>query len=774
MQGDTLMMCNRCLIILVLMSAIAPLRGKEPDLATRLKQLDDKSLSTAGFTTRSLPRMLAEEIRSRRTAVNNSETTAWREIATRQQWETFAIRRVWALNRSLYDTKSAFGAHHGEGQKPKVHVSGRLSGEGYRIENLVFESRPGLWVTANLYLPAKPTKAMPGFIICHSHHAPKTQGELQDMGINWARLGCAVLVMDQLGHGERRVHPFVDVKSYEGKFQPSRQDYYFRYNLSLQLYALGESLMGWMVHDLQRGIDLLWHRDDIDRKRIILLGAVAGGGDPAAVTAALDQRIACVVPFNFGGPQPETTFPLPVDAEKRFNYAGGGSWESTRNLHRSAELPFPFQPWVIVGSVAPRRVIHAHEFAWDQEHDPVWKRYRKIFELEKAPDHLAGTAGKGSVSGRPPESTHCNNIGAYHRKDIYPHLKRWFNIPTPEKENDKRHPASELLCWTPELKKELQPKPLPELLRELGAARMADTKDELAKLGNDKSAALLRSRWKLGSPVPSAKVLGKQSEAIGAVTLERILLEVSKDVVVPVLLLLPRRAEGATLPVVAGVCQEGKKEFLRQRATDIAELLHGGVAICLIDVRGTGETKPEGGRGRNSSASSLSASELMLGGTLLQARLRDLRSVLAYLRTREEINPTRQAIWGESFAPTNPRDANLAMPLDAEKLPSQAEPLGGLLSLFCLLYEKDVIAASGRGGLVSYGSLLEGPFLYVPHDCVIPGALKAGDLETVTTFLSKQGRKLRLTGLVDGLNRPVPDKQLMDPQAKWLRRALKE
>ena len=39
-----------------------------------------------------------------------------------------------------------------------------------------------------------------------------------------------------------------------------------------------------------------------------------------------------MVPFNFGGPQPETQFPLPADAELSFNYAGGGSWESTRNL----------------------------------------------------------------------------------------------------------------------------------------------------------------------------------------------------------------------------------------------------------------------------------------------------------------------------------------------------------------------------------------------------------------------------------------------------------
>ncbi len=88
---------------------------------------------------------------------------------------------------------------------------------------------------------------MPGIVIIHSHHNPKTQGELQDMGMTWARAGCLVLVPDQLGHGERRQHPFVDAKSYPKPFKVGRQDYYFRYNLGVQLQLIGDSLMGWMV-----------------------------------------------------------------------------------------------------------------------------------------------------------------------------------------------------------------------------------------------------------------------------------------------------------------------------------------------------------------------------------------------------------------------------------------------------------------------------------------------------------------------------------------------
>src|SRR5262249_11458195 len=145
--------------------------------------------------------------------------------------------------------------------------------------------------------------------------------------------------------------------------------------------------------------------------------AVAAGGDASAVAAAFDQRIKCLVPFNFGGPVPENPFPLPDNAEKSFNFVGSAGWESTRNLRDSARGGF--LPWVIVASGAPRYLVHAHEFAWDEQRDPVWKRYQTIWGFYNAKDKLGAVHGSGSVKGTPPESTHCNNIGPVHREQIH-------------------------------------------------------------------------------------------------------------------------------------------------------------------------------------------------------------------------------------------------------------------------------------------------------------------------------------------------------------------
>jgi dienelactone hydrolase len=701
--------------------------------ADELRDLDGKVLPAEQ------PRMLSRDARSRIDAANRRESQAWAAISTKAQWEAYRDQRIQALRRSL-------GADEPVPRDLKVKVTRTLEGQGHRIENLVFESRPSLLVTANLYVPVPERASMPGILIVHSHHNPKTQAELQDMGVTWARLGCLVLVMDQLGHGERRQHPFVDASSYPGTYRVGRQDYFFRYVVGLQLYLVGESLVGWMAWDLSRGVDVLLARPGIDPKRILLLGSVAGGGDPAAVAAAIDPRISAAVPFNFGGPQPESKYPLPEDAETSFNYAGGGSWESTRNLRLSARDGF--LPWVIVGSLAPRRLGYGHEFVWDRDRDPVWKRLEKIYGFYDAGGGLAAAQGRGLLTGQPPEASHCNNIGPIHRKGIYPALQKWFEIPIPEKDSEDRRPAADLACLTSDLK--MRP------ARDLA-------KDRIRKSQN------LRESWAkiLGDlePAGDLKVTAAEPIKAGDIVVERLTLEPEPGIVVPTLLLLPPKAEGRR-PVVVAVAQGGKQEFLKKRSAELAALLKGGAAVCLPDLRGTGETRPGDGRGHRSEITSIAATELMLGRTLLGLRLRDLRSVIRHLKTRDDLDPKRLALWGDSFAPSNPPDRRFEMPLEVDGQPGLAEPLGALIALFGALYDEDVRVVAARGGLSSFRALLDSSFCFVPFDALVPGALTVSDLEGVAAALAP--RPVRLEGSVDGWNRLVPANAAEGSLAAWL------
>ncbi|MBC7852460.1 MAG: acetylxylan esterase [Pirellulaceae bacterium] len=758
-------MCYRAAVLILAVFHVASAAAVVADeaLVKTLKQLDTR-VCPCKDEQKLLTEMLGKDILSFRKFYQELESEAWAKVKSKVDWEKFRNQRLEFLKPTWQS----------EGPMPpddlKIKITRTFQGDGYLIENLVFESRPGLLVTANLYQPAQPRDSMPGILICHSHHAPKTQGELQDMGISWAKQGCLVLVMDQLGHGERRQHAFKTAADYAGEFRPSRQDYFFRYNSGMQLHLIGESLIGWMANDLSRGVDLLLRRDEVDEERIILLGAVAGGGDPAAVAAALDQRISAVVPFNFGGPQPETTYPLPPNVEQTFNYFGSGSWESTRNISRS--ISGGCAPWVIVGAAAPRRLVYAHEFAWDQEHDPAWKRLKTIYSFYEAEGNLASTRGEGSVRGSGAGNTHCTNIGPIHRVAIDGAFLKWFKIEKPAHDEMPHRKADELACLTEEMK----PTPLHELAARIGRTRASNRRENLAQPTVDKNADAVRDDWTalLGEVQP--RIVPKVQKSLpiqkqGSVTIERLALEVDPGILVPLVLLRPAADKP---PVVIAVSQHGKSAFLKERAAAIAELLESGIAVCLPDLRGTGETSPDDGRGRNSTLTSYSSSLLMLGGTLVGSRVRDSRSVLRYLRGRQDFDNDRMALWGDSFAPVNAAEKDLAAPLDAANPPPSSEPLGGLVVLLTALFDskEEVRAVYARGSLVSFQSLFESPYVYVPHDVIIPGAIPFGDLPVVMEVLSS--RKIRFSRQVDGQNRLVKPEEGDEPSpAAWLKEALK-
>ena len=415
---------------------------------------------------------------------------------------------------------------------------------------------------------------------------------------------------------------------------------------------------------------------------------------------------------------------------------------------------------MIVGSVAPRRLLYSHEFSWDCERDPVWPRLQKVFDLYGVPDHLASATGRGSIKGQPPENTHCNNIGPVQRASMYPALKRWLDIDPPAEESRDRHTAEELTYLTPEVAKELGGKPLYELADELAAARAEAAGKRLAALTPDARVKRLRSDWGklLGYAAPSsdAKVTDGRTVKWATVTIERFALETEPGVVVPVVLLVPPArgdAKGyASPPVVVMVAQAGKARLLRERSAAVAELLAGGAAVCLPDVRGTGETGPgPDPRGRTGRAADWSQAEFMLGRTLLGERLRDLQSVVRHLRGRTDIDARRVALWGDSLAAPNPPGRKLEVPSDANESPEYAEPLGELLALLGRSTTTMFRAIYAGGGLTGFRSCLRSPFCYTPADAIVPGATTAGDLGEVAAALAP--RPVRLDRLVDGLNR---------------------
>jgi dienelactone hydrolase len=161
-------------------------------------------------------------------------------------------------------------------------VLGTLRRDGYAIERLTFQSRPGVRVTANLYRPDPARGRSPGVVSVHGHWPwARIDPHVQPRCIGLAKLGYVVLSVDAFGAGERAVEP--GPGTYHGAL------------LGASLWPVGTPLIGLQVYDNRRAVDYLISRAEVDPARLAITGA-SGGGNQSFYAGATDERLAAVIP----------------------------------------------------------------------------------------------------------------------------------------------------------------------------------------------------------------------------------------------------------------------------------------------------------------------------------------------------------------------------------------------------------------------------------------------------------------------------------------------
>jgi len=96
----------------------------------------------------------------------------------------------------------------------KARITGTHERDAYRIENIIFESRPRFMVTANLYIPKGRAFPLPGVVGTCGHSASGKAIEVyQSFAQGLARQGYVVLIYDPIGQGERLQYPDENLKS---------------------------------------------------------------------------------------------------------------------------------------------------------------------------------------------------------------------------------------------------------------------------------------------------------------------------------------------------------------------------------------------------------------------------------------------------------------------------------------------------------------------------------------------------------------------------------
>ncbi len=160
-------------------------------------------------------------------------------------------------------------------------VTGTLQRDGYVVDKLYFESRPHLYVTANLYRPAKVaagTRLPAVLYVCgHGNRGPEgVKIGYQCHPIWFAKHGYVCLIVDTVERGEfKGVH--------HGLYREGRQWWLSR----------GYTPAGVEAWNGIRAIDYLVSRPDVDAGRIALTG-ISGGGASTFWIAAAKSRSARV------------------------------------------------------------------------------------------------------------------------------------------------------------------------------------------------------------------------------------------------------------------------------------------------------------------------------------------------------------------------------------------------------------------------------------------------------------------------------------------------
>lgn len=172
-------------------------------------------------------------------------------------------------------------------EKTPLHatITGTVDGGDFVVEKLHFQSRPGLYVTANFYRPKQVDKPLPTILYACGHSNVKIDGipygakaAYQHHPAWFARNGYCCLILDTLQLGE-----------IEGEHHGTYK------NNKWWWISRGYTPAGVESWNCIRALDYLETRPEVDRTKIGMTGR-SGGGAYTWWTTALDDRVACAVP----------------------------------------------------------------------------------------------------------------------------------------------------------------------------------------------------------------------------------------------------------------------------------------------------------------------------------------------------------------------------------------------------------------------------------------------------------------------------------------------
>lgn len=502
--------------------------------------------------------------------------------------------------------------------------TGEIRSDGFRIEKILFESQPGLVVSALLYLPAGGAGPYP-VVLMPCGHSESGKAGYQAPAALFASNGVAVFCFDPIGQGERRQLPFdlsFDLSfgppgKPPGAFNPTVE----HTTLNVGPILLGRNLATAMIWDGIRAIDYLETRPDLDAKRIACAGN-SGGGMMTSYLLALDERLVAGGIGCF----------MTTSARKNISPGPG---DAEQNIFAQYSYGMDLPDYLTMA--APRPVVI---LSGTRDYVPIagaWEAFRDAKRL------YARFGFPERVSLVETDAPHGFSLQL--REGAVRWIRRWLcQDDRPVFETTLPRFSTEELNCTPDGQVLALPGARSVFdFDRAEAERLAPLRRAAwAKLDDAGRRAVVREVAALPTPdrIAPAKVESRGKVRREGVTIEKLLLVPDRGLALPALRFIPDQRAGRT---VLYVDARGKQTDAGP-AGPISALVAQGAEVLSVDVSGFGELAMDGWRAHPVLVAGLNGAEsrlaYMLGRSLTSLRATD---ILVAARTFAQLTGAKSA-----------------------------------------------------------------------------------------------------------------------------------
>ena len=628
-----------------------------------------------------------------------SRVAAINQLQTPQDWQ----QRQSAVRESLWKMAGPFP----EKTKLNAKITSTVKKNGYKIENVIYESLPGFYVTASLFIPDRVKKPAPAILFCSGHTDIVYRKEYYQLPLlNLVKKGFIVLAIDPIGQGERLQY-FDPAKGGSIIGGSSAEHSY----ASVQVFLLGKSLARYFIWDGIRGIDYLVSRKEVDPKRIGVHG-LSGGGTQTTFISALDERVAAAAPAGYITSYRRLMESIGVqDGEQNFYHETSGGIDHADFI----ELRAP-KPTLIMATT--------RDFFSIQGSRETYAELKRVYTLLGQPDNIAIT-----------EDDKDHNYTQKNREAMYAFFQKHLQLPG--------SPTEEVVDFASAL--ELQKTSTGQLSSSLGGETVFSLNRKEAQKAEDQLQAFrANTPAYLPGVLKSARDLSGYKEPADVrepvfcgrfqregYVVEKYFVKGEGDYVVPYLLMVPDKSNNKALIYL----HPSGKSAEAAAGGEIEMFVKSGFTVLAPDMIGTGEIGPgifKGDAYLEGVSYNVWYTSIIIGRSIVGVRAGDAVRLAMLLKKRSGIGEV-YGLARKEMAP---------------------------VMLYAAAFDPNIARIALVDPYSSYRSIVMNRF-YDPGliQNLVPGALSAYDLPDLAGSLAP--RKLMMVGTTDG-NGKKTDQESID------------